>query len=139
MGNWVYGCDVCQDVCPWQRLANPQWESIFAPIDLDRAAPPLPTLLTLGEKGFAEKFRGSAIFRIKHERLLRNACIAAGNSGLPHLAEYLEPLLEDASPLIRGHAVWAMGKLESGRSELKVLLKSEHEGWVQDEIRQALN
>lgn len=138
MGNWVYGCDICQDVCPWQRFAKPQSEAVFAPLDLDRAAPPLTTLLTLYEEGFAEKYRGSAVFRIKRERLVRNACIAAGNSSLPNLAQYIEPLFADTSPLIRGHAAWAMGKLEIGRDELKALLRSEQEGWVQDEARHAL-
>jgi epoxyqueuosine reductase len=137
-GNWVYGCDVCQDVCPWQRFAEPQWESAFGPIDLNRAAPPLTRLLQLDEQQFGEMFRGSPVYRIKRDRLVRNACIAAGNSANPELTTYLVPLLEDRSALVRGHAAWALGQLRQAHDDLQAALRIEPDEEVREEIRMAL-
>jgi epoxyqueuosine reductase len=139
MGNWVYGCDVCQDVCPWQRFAKPQWDSAFQPLDFDRAVPPLTTLLQLDERRFADLFGGSPIYRIKRDRMVRNACIAAGNSAHPALSTYLMPLLRDQSALVRGHAAWALGELRQGHRELLSALQTEVDVQVQAEIRQALH
>jgi len=111
MGNWVFGCDVCQDVCPFQRFAHPTHEREFFPVDLDRAAPPLLDLLTLDEATFKTRFQNSPIERIKRERLVRNACIAAGNWGHPDAIPPLKNLLNDASPLIRDHAAWALARI----------------------------
>jgi epoxyqueuosine reductase len=108
MGNWVYGCDICQQVCPFTRFVRPTTERAFWPVDLDRAAPPLIDLLALDEAGFRARFDGSAILRIGRDRLVRNACIAAGNSGLPELIPALERLArEESSELVREHAAWA--------------------------------
>ncbi len=139
MGNWVYGCDVCQEVCPWQRFARPTaWWEAFAPLDFDRAAPPLTRLLALDEVSFAAQFRGSAIERIGRTRLVRNACIAAGNSGLPDIAPYLVPLLNDPSPLVRGHAAWALGRLGAGKDALRSALAGESDEAVREELMVAL-
>ncbi|MBK9123419.1 MAG: tRNA epoxyqueuosine(34) reductase QueG [Chloroflexi bacterium] len=78
MGNWVFGCDVCQDVCPWQRFAPITHVSAFAPDSHDRAAPLLIDLLTLDDAGFQRRFAGSPVERIDRARMVRNACIAAG-------------------------------------------------------------
>ncbi|MGF1503827.1 MAG: tRNA epoxyqueuosine(34) reductase QueG, partial [Anaerolineae bacterium] len=118
MGSWVYGCDICQTVCPWQRFTQPTSIPEFAMPDLDRAAPRLAELLVLTGETFAERYAGAPIRRIKRERLVRNACIAAGNSGLPEFSEQLIPLLTDASPLVRGHAAWALGQLGEGYEAL---------------------
>jgi epoxyqueuosine reductase len=113
MGNWVYGCDVCQQVCPFTRFLQPSAEAAFWPADTDRAAPPLTDLLALDEEGFAARFRDSAIWRIKRERLVRNACVAAGNSGHEGFAPQLAALARsDPSALVRDHATWAIGALE---------------------------
>lgn len=138
MGNWVYGCDVCQEVCPWQRFAQPQWQSVFGPIDLDRAAPPLTDLLALDDGGFAARYQGSAIYRIKRDRLVRNACVVAGNSGLPAMIPHLLPLLDDHSPLVRGHAAWALGHLDAPREHLAAALSRETDEQVRLEIQSAL-
>jgi epoxyqueuosine reductase len=112
MGNWVYGCDVCQAVCPFTRFVTPTAERAFWPVDADRAAPPLADLLTLDDAAFHARFSGSAIERIPRERLVRNACVAAGNSGLPEFAPLLDPLARlDGSPLVREHADWALARL----------------------------
>lgn len=111
MGNWVYGCDICQDVCPFQRFATPTTETAFYPASIDRAAPPLVDLLALDATGFRARYSGSALERIGRERLVRNACVAAGNWGSEQAAPQLEALMHDASPLIRGHAGWALARI----------------------------
>jgi len=112
MGNWVYGCDACQIPCPWQRFAIQTHESAFYPPDPDRAAPPLAELLALDEAAFAGRFDGSPIRRIGRDRLVRNACVAAGNSDLRVFLPILAALAnEDPSPLVREHAAWAAERL----------------------------
>jgi epoxyqueuosine reductase len=111
MDNWIFGCDVCQDVCPFQRFAQPTNERTFFPVDLDRAAPPLLDLLTLDDGAFKTRFENSPIERIKRERLVRNACIAAGNWGHPDATAPLKNLLNNDSPLVRDHAAWALERI----------------------------
>lgn len=111
MGNWVFGCDVCQEVCPFQRFAPPTRETAFLPVDPDRAAPPLLDLLTLTDAAFDHRFRDSPLARIRRERLIRNACIAAGNAANSTLIPPMRVLLTDPSPLIRAHAEWALSRL----------------------------
>ncbi|MBZ0286279.1 MAG: HEAT repeat domain-containing protein, partial [Anaerolineae bacterium] len=136
MGNWVYGCDVCQDVCPFQRFASPTNEPGFSPPDADRAAPPLLGLLGLDETTFRARFFGSPIIRIKRERLLRNACIAAGNWGHADAVMPLQKLLHDPSPLLRGHAVWALGQIlgDATKPLLRALYRHESDPQVRAEI-----
>ncbi len=133
-GNWVYGCDVCQDVCPFQRFAQPTGEIAFQPSDMDRAAPPLIDLLALDEVGFRTRFAGSAIARIKRDRLVRNACIAAGNWGSESAIPALVRLLDDANPLVRGHAAWAVGRLDPSARALKLRYDRETDADVRAEI-----
>ncbi len=112
MGNWVYGCDICQDVCPFTRkFAAPTAERAFYPVDIDRAAPPLADLLALDEASFRARFGGSALERIGRERLVRNACVAAGNSRLPEFIPLLERLAADDSALVAEHARWALEQM----------------------------
>jgi epoxyqueuosine reductase len=111
LGNWVFGCDVCQDVCPWQRFALPSAEAAFYPGDIDRAAPPLLSLLALNDDAFRARYRGTPLYRIKRARLVRNACVAAGNWGSPDALPALRALLHDDSPLVRGHAAWALHRI----------------------------
>lgn len=138
MGNWIFGCDVCQDVCPFQRFAIPTQERDFYPRDVDRAAPLLLTLLALDEAAFKSRYYGTPIYRIKRERLLRNACIAAGNWGHSDARVPLENLLDDPSPLVRGHAAWALARILGMGSSAKSLLqqhyKHENDPLVKAEI-----
>ena len=114
MGNWVYGCDVCQTVCPWNRFAMQTAETEFFPADIENVAPPLIDLLQLDTSGFKERFANSPILRIKRERLVRNACVAAGNSGLVEFIPILQSLAnEDESDLVRDHAQGALQRLSN--------------------------
>lgn len=122
MGNWVFGCDVCQTVCPWNRFAVQTQVTEFFPLSVDRAAPPLAELLALTESDFDARCGGSPIERIGRERLVRNACVAAGNSR----DETLIPLLTDlrhgaTSPVVRAHAGWALLQLGARQAALSYL------------------
>lgn len=112
IGNWVFGCDICQEVCPFQRFSPTSHEQDFIPVDVNRAAPPLLDLLALDHEIFKARFHGSPIQRIKRDRLVRNACIAVGNWGSPLALPHLLPLLGDPNPLVRGHAAWAISRID---------------------------
>lgn len=107
-GNWVFGCDICQEVCPFQRFSPITNEADFLPMDENRAAPHLATLLTMDEDTFQSIYAGSPVERIKRVGMVRNAVIAAGNSKDKQFIPYVIPLLYDAEPLVRGHAAWAL-------------------------------
>jgi epoxyqueuosine reductase len=117
MGNWVFGCDICQDVCPFQRFTAPTTEASFVPVHPDAAAPPLLDLLHLDDARFQARFAGSPVARIQRERLVRNACIAAGNGRLPAAVPLLERLLSDDSALVRGHAAWALFQIDPAAAQ----------------------
>lgn len=140
MGNWVYGCDVCQLVCPFNRFARRTTEPSFYPASWDAVMPPLPALLALDGATFDARFAGSPIKRIRRERLVRNACVAAGNWGSPAALPALLPLLADHSALVRGHAAWAVGQIggERGRTALERALGQEQDEPVREELRLAL-
>jgi epoxyqueuosine reductase len=138
MGSWIVGCDVCQQVCPWQRFARPTDEAAFRPVDEYHAAPSLADVLAMDEGAFSARYKGTAVHRITRERLVRNACIAAGNTGLPEMSVPLIPLLADPSPLVRGHAAWALGQLGTAGDALRSALANESDETVRQELREAL-
>jgi epoxyqueuosine reductase len=141
MDNWVYGCDVCQIVCPFNRFSRPSPEPSFYPESWDAVLPPLAELLRLDDDAFNARFAGSPIKRIKRERLVRNACIAAGNWGSPEALPALLPLLADPWPLVRGHAAWAVGQIGTteGQTALTSVLARETDEDVRSELSLALN
>ncbi|MGO9174166.1 MAG: tRNA epoxyqueuosine(34) reductase QueG [Rhodomicrobium sp.] len=110
MGNRIYGCDDCLAVCPWNKFAKAAREARFHALP-GADNPPLAELLSLDDAAFRTRFRGSPIKRIGRDRFIRNALVAAGNSGDLALLESVLPLLEDVSPLVRGMAVWAARRL----------------------------
>ncbi len=114
MGNRIYGCDDCLAVCPWNKFAHAGREARLAARDALRAAQ-LTELAHLDDAGFRALFAKSTIKRIGRARFIRNVLIAIGNSGDPTLASDAERLLDDASPLVRGAAVWALGRLDHTR------------------------
>jgi epoxyqueuosine reductase len=113
IGSRIYGCDTCLEVCPWNRFARAGRGMILASRG-DIAKVPLRELLALTAARFAELFRGTAIKRVKLAGLLRNACVAAGNSGNSSLVEPLLRLVSHESATVRAHAVWAVGRLGAG-------------------------
>ncbi len=111
MGNWIYGCDVCQAVCPWQRFARPTRERSFQAAEPDRAAPVLLDLIGMNEETFRQRYKDSPIFRIGRRRLLRNVAVALGNWGNEQAVPALARALTDAEPLVREHAAWALDRI----------------------------
>src|SRR3990172_591620 len=110
-GNNIFGCDICQDVCPWNRRAKVTDESLFKPRD-GLYNPDLASLSQITEEDFRRVFKGNPIKRAKRNGLLRNIVVAMGNSGLKEFIPYLKELLKDKDPLIRAHSAWALSKLE---------------------------
>jgi len=114
MGNRIYGCDDCLAVCPWNKFAQRGRETKLAARAALRA-PRLADLVRLDDAAFRALFAKSAVKRIGRARFVRNVLIAIGNSGEAALGGEAERLLDDASPLVRGAAVWALGRLDRGR------------------------
>ena len=110
IGNRIYGCDDCLAVCPWNKFAEQGREMRLAARDSLRA-PALADLVRLDDAAFRALFSKSPIKRIGRDRFIRNVLIAIGNSADPDLAPAAERLLADASPLVRGAAVWALAQL----------------------------
>jgi len=108
-GAHVFGCDICQDVCPWNRRAAVTGDSAFAPREF---APPLEKLAALREDEFRAMFRGSPVTRAKYVGFLRNVAVAMGAVGSAHFREPLERLAASEIPLVSEHAIWALAKLE---------------------------
>jgi epoxyqueuosine reductase len=136
MGNWVYGCDVCQEVCPFNRFARPIDEPAFQPVTWNDCAPPLIDLLAMDEEHFRRRFDNSPIGRIKRNRMVRNACVAAGNWGSPEMLPALIRLLSDAESIIRGHAAWALHRIggEEAQRALALALDREVDELVRREL-----
>lgn len=127
MDNWVYGCDICQAVCPFNRFAGPIEDAAFSPRSWNDCAPPLLDLLALDEERFGQRFAAGPIARIKRDRLVRNACVAAGNWGSREAVPALIRLLTDAQPIVRSHAAWALHRIggDLARDALASALSSE--------------
>jgi len=114
MGNRIYGCDDCLAVCPWNRFADAaRANRAFLP-RAELAAPSLADLLVLDDAAFRKVFAGSPIKRIGRNRMVRNAAIAAGNSGLPSLIPVLERLTADEDAVVAEAARWALARLSAG-------------------------
>ncbi|MBZ9710099.1 tRNA epoxyqueuosine(34) reductase QueG [Mesorhizobium sp. ESP7-2] len=139
IGNRIYGCDDCLAACPWNKFARAASEAKLAARD-ELREPALADLLALDDAGFRAFFSGSPIKRIGRDRFVRNVLIAAGNSGEAALTGIVRDLLGDASPLVRGAAIWALARLvpETEYAERAANgLKSESDGAVREEWRLA--
>jgi epoxyqueuosine reductase len=137
MGNRIYGCDDCLAVCPWNKFARLGREAKLAARETLRA-PKLAELARLDDAQFRTLFAKTAVKRTGRDRFLRNVLIAIGNSGDTSLAREAERLLDDASPLVRGTAVWALSRLLP-REELVALRKSDSDAAVNEEWTAALS
>lgn len=136
----IYGCDICQDVCPWNKRAPVSASKHFEPRE-GLYNPDLSSLSNLSPEDFRELFKASPIKRTKRRGLLRNIMVAMGNSGNKDFIPHLKKCLEDEEPLVRAHAVWALSKLD-GTDSRETLLKHqavEDETMVNEEIDLILN
>ncbi len=139
-GDWVWGCDLCQDVCPPTRRGR-FGSADFAPLDQEAAAPPLATLLSLRSADFRRRYARTAMGWRGAATLRRNAAVALGNgldrADVPALGVALS---DDVNAGVRGHAAWALGRI--GSPQARVLLagarERETDSWVQSEIAAAL-
>jgi epoxyqueuosine reductase len=139
MGNRIYGCDDCLAVCPWNKFAQ-QGHDAKLEMREDLRAPRLGELSRLDDAAFRALFAKTVVKRAGRDRFVRNVLIAIGNSGDPALAADAEARLDDASPLVRGTAVWALGRLDRGRLEkLAPLRAAENDESVQNEWAAALS
>lgn len=114
IGTHVFGCDICQDVCPWNRRAPETADPAYAPREF---APPLERLAALGEAEFRELFRGTPVTRARYSGFLRNVAIAMGNAGLAKFRAPLEGLAHSGDLLVAEAARWALLQIPTGRPE----------------------
>ncbi len=162
MGNLIFGCDICQEVCPVNKVAEERLglrsgnlltvgrannqnvtnltpfkpHEAFQPRSAVGSSPELIPLLSLTEEQFRERFKRSPIKRTKRRGLLRNVCVALGNSGDMQAVPALIGALHDHEPLVRGHAAWALGRLgeEQALQALSAAQGTEEDEEVQREI-----
>lgn len=139
IGNNIFGCDICQDVCPWNRKAE-AGDGRSYPRE-GHYAPELERLAELDDPAFREYFRKSPVKRAKRNGLLRNVLVAMGNSGNSELAGKVEDCLADEEPLVRSHAAWALWKLKGSScfDVLSGMLSTEKDSMVLNEIKRILN
>lgn len=142
MRNWVFGCDECQEVCPYTSAAQETYDRELDPTSLRNIAPELGWLMRMTEDEFRATYRGTPVLRTKRRGLARNAAIALGNA---HDQRALPPLLEALAthdePLVRGHVAWALGRYDDpgSRNALEAAWRSETDDYVRSEISAALD
>jgi len=132
LGNWIFGCDVCQEACPWNRRDDAAEAAALQPY--------LPELLTLDDERFAARFRHTALWRAKRDGLLRNVAVALGNTdnrdAVPFLARALG---RDPAPMVRGHAAWSLGRLGGAAASAALAgARRDPDGYVRGEVGAAL-
>ncbi len=137
LGNRIFGCDLCQEACPWNRFARAAPGTEFRPREGHRSLR-LADLAALSREEFDRRFRGSSVRRAGYAGFLRNVAVALGNGGDGSAAPALEKALVHDEPLVRGHAVWALGRL-GARGALERRREVEREAGVLAEIEAAVS
>lgn len=151
-GNRIFGCDICQEICPWNKRLSPQPPLLTGlAAQAERIAPPLlegfdpATPYWLDQEAFSRHFRRSPIKRAKRSGMLRNVCVALGNWAAPETLAPLTLALADESPLVRVHAAWGVGQLlrkmahPQAQQLLQETLVQERDGAVREELAWALS
>ena len=141
VGDWAFGCDVCQEVCPYNKTkaSRSRWPEFSAGAGHGPYLEIEDVLEIRSDEEFGERFAGTPLTRPGRAGLLRNCCVAAGNLGLERAVPALvRALREDSSALVRGHAAWALGEIGGSEAVLRVAAGVEDDEWCLDEIRLAL-
>lgn len=143
LGEWIFGCDVCQDVCPFNRFASQtEWPEFHPAAGVGPRLDLVEVLSIATDEGFRARFRGTALTRPKRRGLLRNAAIVAANiqatSAVPSLVALIE---SDPEPLIRSHSLWSLAQLNSRRAALMAerALKTDADPSVREEAETLLS
>lgn len=139
MGEWVFGCDICQEVCPWNSKSPSSMEAGFVPRGEENPVD-LIALFELDDAAFRRRFRQTPLWRARRRGLLRNAAIALGNRPLAGAVAALARGLSDEEPVVRGASAWALGRCETSpaRVALETRLEEESDAEVLAEIRAAI-
>ncbi len=143
VGNLFFGCDICQEVCPWNEEAPVAVEPRFDPRPGARA-PDLVELMSLDEAAFRKRFGGTALMRARYDGFLRNVAVALGNAGGEESVPVLARALYHPVLLARGHAAWALGRIgaRTGSPEARLALEGRLyagiDEWVREEVELAL-
>jgi epoxyqueuosine reductase len=141
IGNWIFGCDICQQVCPWNiRFAQPTQDTAFQPREIFKE-PDLGVFLNLKAGSWLENLRSSPMERPRRKGLVRNAAVVAGNSRSERHIKTLSRILHlDPEPLVRGHSAWALGQIRrpEAMAALQDALLSEGDPGVILEIEKAI-
>ncbi len=140
IGDWVFGCDICQEVCPPNLKSASTNEPAFIPGEHGYKTLDLIPLLSITEQEFREKFQGTPIMRAKRQGLIRNVCVALGNIGDTEAIQSLSLALHDTDPIIVEHAAWALGQIggNKARESLYNALTGEDRETIIEEIRMAI-
>ena len=139
IGNLIFGCDICQEVCPWNSKAVPTDEPAFQP-RAENFVPKLLSLIGMTQQEFSRRFKRSPIKRTKRRGFLRNVLVAIGNWGDRRAVPALKDALTDDEPLVRSHAAWALGRIggDTAKQILQTRLTVETQQEVITEIQDAL-
>jgi epoxyqueuosine reductase len=140
VGNHIFGCDICQEVCPYNVKTRPTVEPAYQPRP-GLHAPALIAFLSLSEAEFRQRFRASPILRAKRRGFLRNVAVALGNLKSLDAVPALLRSLDDEEPLVRGHVAWALGQIgsQAALDSLRRRLGTENDAHVQEELREAID
>lgn len=140
MGSWLFGCDVCQTVCPWQSKSRPSNESWTSPKQLSNPVD-LLELFTLDDMAFRARFRKTPLWRTRRTGLLRNAAIILGNQKYEPATETLSRASVTEAALVRGAAIWALGEIGTANAirAVKDAANQEQDAEVREEIARILD
>jgi len=141
LGDWVFGCDVCQEVCPYTRAAADDPDPAFLPRTIEHAYPSLHGLLEMSSQTFRARYAGTAVLRARRAGLARNAAVALGNIGTESdVPQLTSVIFGHDEALVRGHAAWALGKLggATARRSLARAWKRERAAEAREEIALAI-